>query len=211
MPPCPSCGEALASPLVCEACHSLHPAPEDLDPFAVFGLEPAYVVDAGALKKRLLRLQRAMHPDFFGGSDEATRDLAVRNTSELNAAHDTLRDDRVRADHLVRHLGGPDENEERQMPQAFLMEVMEWNETLEEARESAPGSDERAAALALGRDLREERAKLFDSIAALLTPLPDAGSDRLTEVRRQLNAVRYLDRALGQIEEIRLEGARAPS
>ena len=47
------------------------------------------------------------------------------------------------------------------------------------------------------------------AIGALLTPLPERGSPRLVDARRQMNAVRYIDRALDQIEELRLQ--RAPS
>jgi molecular chaperone HscB len=171
------------------------------------GVEPTYAVDRDALKKSMLSLQRAMHPDFFATADAATRELADRNTSELNAAFEVLADDLRRADHLVRSLGGPDENKERQMPQAFLIEVMEWNETLEEARDAAPESAERQAALELRETLEAQRLELMEEIAALLTPLPERGDAALTEVRRRMNAVRYVKRALAQIEEIRLEGA----
>ena len=204
---CPHCGASPESLLFCGACGNLLRADGTPDPFGVFGLEPSAEVDPGALKKSLLSLQRAMHPDFFAGADEAIRELADHNTAELNAAFDILSDDFRRADHLIRSLGGPDENEERQMPQAFLMEVMEWNETLEEARESDPGSAERAAADELKETLVEERETLLSAVAGHLTPLPPSGDAALTETRRQLNAVRYVDRALRQIEEIRLEGA----
>ncbi len=193
------------SPLFCAACSTLFAPPEDADPFALLGLEPAIAVDAGALRKELLRLQRAMHPDFFAGAADETRALAERNTAELNAAYEVLEDEVRRADWLVKRQGGPDENEERQMPQAFLMEVMEWNETLEEARGSEPSSSAREAALELGRELDTERESLVRSVAELLDPLPNTGSDVLVEARRRLNAVRYVDRALRQIEEIRLE------
>ncbi len=178
-----------------------------MDPFAVFGLAPGFALDASALRKKLLRLQRGMHPDYFGGADESQRELAIRNTAELNAAFEILADAVRRADWLVQSLGGPGENEERQMPQAFLMEVMEWNEMLEEARESEPGSPAREAATKLGATLDDERGRLVRSIEAGLTPLPENRPERLVEVRRALNAVRYLDRALEQIEEIRLESA----
>ena len=207
---CPHCGSSTESPLVCGACGTLSPAPDaGLDPFAAFGLERDWKVDAGALRKALLRLQRAIHPDFFAGAAPEVRELAERNTAELNAAHEILADDFRRADWLVQALGGPDENAERQMPQAFLMEVMEWNETLEEARAAEPDSPERAAAHELGTTLRAERDALFDRLASLLTPLPTAlpegaESAPLVEARRQLNAVRYVDRALRQIEELRL-------
>ena len=208
MTQCTSCDAALSSALVCESCGALQDA-AGADAWSVFALEPAYEIDAEALKQRLLALQRRMHPDFFGGAAAAERERAELNTAELNAAHRTLSDDVRRAHELLRYLGGPDEQEERQMPQAFLMEVLEWNETLDEARDAAPGSPERAALDPLERQLRAERAAALERIAALLTPLPPRRSDALTHARRELNAIRYLDRALHTLGELRLDAARS--
>jgi len=199
---CSECEAELASQLVCEACGTLQACEQSPTPFEAMGLEPSQALDLGALKKRLLQLSRAMHPDFFGNSDETTRQLAIDNTAELNYAFELLSDDMARADWLVRSLDGPKESDERQMPQAFLMEVMEWNELLEEAREAAPGSPEQAAAVQLGSTLEDERKVIMQAVAAALTPLPSAGDATLTDIRKQMNAVRYVDRALHQLSEL---------
>jgi hypothetical protein len=60
-------------------------------------------------------------------------------------------------------------------------------------------------------ELRSERKRVMDGVAARLTPLPELNSPELTEVRQKLNALRYLDRTLCQIEELRLEQANTPS
>jgi Fe-S protein assembly co-chaperone HscB len=209
MSPCARCSAPLSSALVCEACGALVAGADARDPFAAFGLARAYPLDGAALRKRLLRLSRHLHPDFHGAADVATRELAAHHSAELNSAYDTLSDDASRADHLVRALGGPDELKERAMPQAFLMEVLEWNEALEAARDSAAGSPERAALGALKTELDAQRAAQMQSIARALEPLPAAQSPALTEVRRALNAVRYIDRASGEIAELAL-GVPAP-
>ena len=95
------------------------------------------------------------------------------------------------------------------MPQAFLMEVLEWSETLEEARTAEAGSPEREAAFNLKSNLDEERAARIDTITGLLNPLPEHASEALTTARRELNAVRYLDRALRELESLRLAEAEA--
>lgn len=204
---CRSCGSGLTSVLVCEACGDLQPTPSVVDPHAALGLEVGQAVDPEALRKLLLRLQRRMHPDFFGDAPEEVRALAERNTAELNAAHSVLADDFRRADLLVARLGGPDEASERQMPAEFLMEVLEWNETLEAARET--GSDEKVDALE--SELRDRRGATMGQIEGALTPLPEPGSSGLTDIRRLLNAVRYLDRTLDTLGELRLEQQRSDS
>lgn len=207
MAKCKKCGSRLESVLVCDACDGLQDPPSRPGPFDVFGLPPAFALDQAALKKRLLALSRKMHPDFFGAAEDRERELAQHNTAELNSAHEILADAFRRADHLVRALGGPGEEDERKMPQAFLLEVLEWNETLEEAREAAPDSPTRERLAALEATLRSERGDAMQRVGALFDPLPEPGTAALTELRRELNAVRYLDRTLSTLGEIRLEQA----
>ena len=204
---CPKCWAQLETPLFCESCHELLAAPEPSSPFETLGLAPGFPVDQMALRKRLLQLSRQLHPDFHGAADTRTRALAERNTAELNAAFEILESDFRRADWLVRSLGGPSEAQERQMPSEFLAEVLDWNETIEEARSAAPGSPQRDALGTLGDALRAQRAATIALVSELLTPLPTTNAPELTQARRKLNAVRYLDRALREITELGLQGS----
>ena len=207
MSKCPNCGQELETPLGCSSCGVLFsPAPSP-GPFAVFGLAPAFAVDAKALKQRLLKLSRLLHPDYYAAGDAATRATAERNTALLNESYELLADPVQRADWLVRSLGGPAEGEQRGMPKAFLVEVLEWNEALDAARESQPGSAQRAALAQLDATLRAQREDTLAALGALLTPLPPRASPPLAEARAQLNALRYLEKTLADIEALRVEQA----
>jgi len=202
---CPECGSELATPLLCERCGTLLDPATPPTPFAVLGLEPTYALDLGAATKRVLALSRALHPDFHANAGDELRRRAQDNTAALNAAFQVLADDARRADWLVRDLGGPAEDQERAMPPAYLEEVLEWNEAIEEARGSAAADSPARARLApLNERLEQERTKTLRRIAALLTPLPPRGSPALRSARQELNAVRYLDRALRELGELRL-------
>jgi molecular chaperone HscB len=205
---CAACRSSLESPLGCTSCGALATPEREPTPFEVFGLAPSFSVDGAELKKRLLRLGRVLHPDYFGGADAATRALAERNTARLNEARAVLGDAAARADWLVRHLGGPSENEQREMPKAFLLEVLEWNEALEAARDSAPGSHERAGLGGLENELQAQRAAALNALERLLEPLPTRGAPALREARAHLNALRYLDNTVAQIQALSLPAAR---
>ena len=210
---CEECGKPLETPLVCCACgtlRALEAGGGSLSPFAVLGLPETYAVDGRELRKRLLRYSRQLHPDFFATAPEGVQELAERNTAELNDAHELLTDDCLRAAWLVSARGGPDEKALRDMPQAFLMEVMEWNEALEEAQGAAPGAPERAALETLGTELTEQRDALIERVAELLGEVPTA-PERLADTRRALNAIRYVDRTLTEMERLRLEQASTRS
>lgn len=200
---CPACGASLEFPLGCSACGHLVDPGDRLSPFAVFGLEPSWKVDPADLKRRLLRVSRLSHPDFHGTAPPEIRALAEANSARANGAYEVVLDDFLRADWLVRHLGGPSDSDERQMPQAFLMEVLEWNEAMEEAESSPPDSPERETLESLSRQLHEQHDEILEELGASLDPLPDQGDASLSEVRRSLNAVRYLSRALLRIRDLR--------
>ncbi|MFT4537746.1 MAG: molecular chaperone HscB [Planctomycetota bacterium] len=202
---CTACEKALVSLLVCEECGSIQAAGQDLNPFEVLGLEQSIEIEHGAVRKRLLRLSRLTHPDFFTAEPAELQELAEHASAQLNAASKQLDDPIRRADWLVNELGGPKEEEDRQMPQAFLMEVLEWNETLEEAKQAGTGNNSELDALE--SELDSQRSDLLASLIQTLTPLPERGGASLAGLRRTLNAVRYIDRTLGEIRNLRLPGA----
>lgn len=203
---CFRCSASLSQPLVCEGCGLLQKAPEGLNPFQTLGLKPAAEVDAGDLRKRQSKLSRQMHPDFFVAEGEAAKRQAEANTAQLNSAFEVVSDESRRFDWLIEDGGGPSTSDERQMPQEFLMEVLEWNETLEGARE---GDAEALAKLpALAGDLESQRNAEQARLRQLLTPLPPTGDERYRTARRGLNAIRYLERALAEIAERQLDTAR---
>lgn len=169
------------------------------NPFALFGLEPAFELEAAALKKRLLRFSRLVHPDFFASAGGLELARAEAASAALNGAYEILADDAARADWLVRHFGGPDEQAERAMPKAFLMEVLDWNETLEAARASSPHTPERIAVQQLAADLKKRRQDLFASIARRLGVAGAPERAQLALARQELNAARYLDKTLAEI------------
>lgn len=204
---CPYCESTLETPLVCVSCESLLPVEKQPDPFEVFGLSATWGISSKDLKMRFLRFSRFLHPDYFANAEESERDLAESASALLNSAYEVLNDPVHRADWLVLHLGGPSDSEERQMPQEFLLQVLEWNETLEEARSSRPGSPQREALTQLASALRAERNQRTAEVGHLLQAVPEVDPPALEQTRKQLNAVRYVDRVLGELESIRLESA----
>ena len=201
---CTDCGAGLETPLACGDCGTMMNSSIEVSPFGVLGLPKAYAIDRTELTRRVRRIARMVHPDFYAAAGSTLKALAEAHGARLNEAYEILKDDARRADWLVRHLDGPSEESERQMPQAFLMQVIEWNETLEEGADAAPGSPEQAGLEALESELTAQRAESLASVAAALEPLPPSGDGRLRAVRQTLNAIRYLDRTLRRLRDLRV-------
>ena len=209
MSDCPRCGAHLATPLACGACGALLEIEGTPSPFEILGVPGNFALDSSALRKRLLELARLVHPDYFATADAATRARAERASALLHQAFETLSDEVARADWLIGDLGGPREGELRDMPKTFLLEVLEWNEALDEAREQGATDAARARLKSLGSQLSAARGEALERLRAHLTPLPARGAEALREARRELNSLRYLERALEQVEALRLEQATA--
>ncbi|HIF41785.1 MAG TPA: hypothetical protein EYQ74_11880 [Planctomycetes bacterium] len=201
MSACPDCGAALQTPLVCEGCGALQSTAAIPSPFEVLGLVRGWHVDSAELGRNLLRLTRLTHPDFHGIHGNEARQLAERNTALVNSAYSTLNDDVLRAEWLLADMGAPSPDEERQMPQQFLMEVLEWNEVLEEVRaETTPDNQSRLEGLRT--DLQTQRTASLEQLGGRLQAA-DPGDPRT--LRQELNTVRYLDRTLSELNELALE------
>jgi molecular chaperone HscB len=105
--------------------------------FELFGLEPAFAVDAGALEASYRRIQSQVHPDRFAHAGDAERRASLQWTTRVNEAFQTLKHPVKRASHILA-LHGVDVAFETNtaMPEKFLMQQMELRETLENAERS---------------------------------------------------------------------------
>jgi len=105
--------------------------------FELFDLAVHYSIEEADLKKRFFKLSRAVHPDFHIQDSDAAQSDMLEQSSALNKAYTTLKDPELRLDYILALKEIVVPGEKLQLPSAFLMEMMELNETLEEAEESA--------------------------------------------------------------------------
>jgi molecular chaperone HscB len=104
------------------------------NPFELFGLTPAFALDAEALEASYREIQSRVHPDRFAHAGDAERRASLQWTTRVNEAYRALKDPVQRACHLLR-LHGVDVAFETNtaMPEDFLMQQMELREALEAA------------------------------------------------------------------------------
>lgn len=106
------------------------------DFFALFGLKPAFKLDAVALEAAYRDVQSRVHPDRYAHLPEGDRRLSMQVAARVNEAYRTLRNPLARARYLLQ-LAGVDAAHESNtaMSPEFLVEQMEWREAVAEARE----------------------------------------------------------------------------
>lgn len=163
----------------------------DSDPFQALGLPRTFDLEATAIERAYLARVASVHPDL--GSAKEMQDDTSGAAAALNDARQTLLSPEARASALLDVLGF--EGEDRSLPDGFLMEIMDVRMDLEEA--AAAGNAERVGhwrswAADRRREWTSRIAELFRRHSA--SPDPEL----LSEVRRSLNAWRYIERMIEQ-------------
>lgn len=159
--------------------------------FEFYGLPVSFHPDNDALRQQYYRKSRQYHPDFHTLStvehQEEMQDLSTLN----NEAYKTLSDPDRRMRYILElHglLGEADQS--AQLPQAFLLEMMELNESLMELEFNFdPARYERALL-----DLQHTENQLYAAILPILNryPVSDDPEADLLLVKEYFYKKRYL-------------------
>ena len=174
------------------------PDPQPIrDPFALLGVPRGFGLGRADIESAYLLRAASLHPDLSGTAP----DEAARASSDLNEAKRALLDPEIRANTLLGLLGGPGKAEDKSLPDGFLMEIMEIRQRIEAdlaGGEGGAGVDEskRAEWEVWAENWRagviERVGGLFDAAARDPSALP--------RIRTQLNAWRYIERLLEQLD-----------
>ena len=107
------------------------------DYFALFQIKPQFKIDRQALESAYLTVQKQVHPDLHAGGSEAEKRVSMQMATLANSAYRTLMNPIQRGLYLCAKNGvDPQLETNTTMPATFLMQQMEWRETLDEARDN---------------------------------------------------------------------------
>lgn len=164
------------------------------DPFETLGLDARFDLAADDIQRAYLQRVAACHPDLASADPERAAE-AARLSAVLNTAKAALLDPEARAKALLARLGGAGDAQ-KELPDGFLMEIMETRMEVEAAAESGD-----AEAIARWQQWGEtERSRYIDRLGAMFADLPTPPEpEHLHEIQRELNAWRYIERMREQI------------
>jgi hypothetical protein len=113
----------------------------------------------------------------------------------LNDARRVLEDPEKRANALLARLGGPAKEKDKSLPDGFLAEMMETREAIEAAAQDPTRRAEwEAWALERRRETADEVGVMFRSLSS------PPKTEELSAIRRRLNAWRYVERLIEQLD-----------
>lgn len=105
--------------------------------FELFSIPANYSVNQAQLSETYRSLQKECHPDNFVMHSDVEKLRAMQQSTEINYAYQTLKNNCLRAQYLLL-LAGLDIDLEKKTLQDidFLMQQMQWRETLESFTEN---------------------------------------------------------------------------
>lgn len=170
------------------------------NPFALFDLPVAFQVDSALLNERYLALQKSLHPDNFSAASAQEQRLAIQKSAEINDALRILKDPIARADSIIALNTGEQENPEEKSNNDidFLMQQMEWRETLENI-ENRKDTDELTA---FAQEINQIRHAILSELS---TALDAQQWDIARAITDKLRFIKKLQTEIERVEETLLD------
>ena len=129
--------------------------------FNLFQLEPSFNIDTEALEQSYRALAARFHPDKFASASAFEQKQAVMMSSTINDAYRTLKSPIDRAAYLLKSQNiDADAPEHTSFSPEFLMQQMEWRETLMDA----PMEQSHDAIRALDQEIQEVQSSLYQDL-----------------------------------------------
>ena len=131
--------------------------------FELFGIPVQFSQDRATLDARWKDLQREAHPDRFSAQGASAQRLAMQWSVRINEAYQRLKDPLRRASYLCELHGAPVNAEDNTaMPADFLMQQMEWRESLDAAKYRQDLEEIARQAASSGRQMLLKIEQLLD-------------------------------------------------
>ena len=132
--------------------------------FELFGVPLQFSQDKTAIDARWRLLQREAHPDKFAAQGAAAQRLAMQWSVRINEAYQRLKDPLKRAAYLCELHGAPiDAEKNTAMPADFLMQQMEWRESIDDAKTIDNLNEIELERLSCKRDMLLKIEQLMDA------------------------------------------------
>jgi molecular chaperone HscB len=156
--------------------------------FELFEIPVSIKVDKQLLSKKYVALQKKYHPDFYTQSSEDEQGDALEKSSAINKALKILKNEDETIKYILHLKGLMEEEEKYALPPAFLMEMMELNENLEETSGK--------------QDAENYINELYNAVKAIIENYDDAviTKEALLQLKEYYYKKKYLQRILDRID-----------
>ena len=162
--------------------------------FELFNIPTSLKVDTATIKKRYFELSRQYHPDFHSQTSDDEQAEALEKSAMLNKALRILSN----ADETIKYVliskGLLEEDEKYQLASDFLMDMMDFNEQLMDAKME----DDKALLESLKLKIVELEKEVYQPVKNIVENYQEGVTtkEKLLQVKKYYFQKKYLDRML---------------
>jgi molecular chaperone HscB len=167
--------------------------------FQIFGFSAQFEVDVNQLAELYQTLQKKVHPDKFAHASSQDQMVAVKKSTLINDAYQTVKSPLKRAQYLLELRKSDQPNEQASFSDnSFLMRQMELHEMLDDVKHA---QDVDAAIAELSQVLDTGSAELFSTMHKQLDENTTASNLLAGDNLRKLKFYKKLQVDLDKLED----------
>ncbi len=165
--------------------------------YTLYNIPAAPLVDKTAVKKKYLELSRMHHPDFADSTDEAGMQEALELSSSINKAYKIFNNAALSIQYYLQYKEVILEDEKYPLPPDFLMDMMDINELLEDAKANM----DEAAINQIKEQIETLEEDLMEEVKDILEKYTDEtiDADSLGKLKAYYYKKKYIHRILDGI------------
>jgi molecular chaperone HscB len=157
--------------------------------FELFALPQRFEQERAVLDARWKDMQREAHPDRFAAQGAAAQRIAMQWSVRINEAYQRLKDPLKRAAYLCElHGAAIDAERNTVMPSDFLMQQMQWRESLDDAHTLS-------SLEALQRDVLQAHCESLQNCATLIDQ-----QQQFESAAQQVRRLMFIERFMHDID-----------
>ncbi len=165
--------------------------------FELFDIPVRLSVDKDSIKKRFYELSRKYHPDFYSQSSEEEQGEVLQMSALLNKAFKVFGNQNETIKYVLKLKGLLEEEEKYQLKSSFLMEVMDVNEQLMDAK--IDGNEKQMETLK--QQIANLQSEIYEPVKNIVEHYSESTTTQkeLLQVKEYYFQRKYLDRMLASI------------
>ena len=165
--------------------------------FELFEIPVSLMVDKKYLQDKYFELQKKYHPDFFSNESEQEQAEVLEKSSMVNKAYKTFQNNDETIKYVLQLKELLEEEEKYQLPDEFLVEMMELNEALMEVDDSSLEETE--------TKISQIEKHLYDKVQNIVEYYNEdrTTNEQLLQVKDYYYKKKYLKRILERLEGMR--------
>lgn len=150
--------------------------------------------DEKEVKKTFYELSRKYHPDFYTNAPEDEQAKVLEVSSQVNRAYKTFQNKDETIKYVLQQKGLLAEEEKYALPPSFLMEMLELNEQLMEAK--AEGDE--AAMSTFKEQIKNIETEIYEPVKNIVEHYQEGitTEEELLQVKEYYYKKKYLSRIL---------------